>query len=167
MGYVDSRREELRHIGFALSRTYGKSMRPLIWGGRHYVAVVPLEGEPRPGDLLQFMQRLPDGREISVVHRLVEVKQEGDQHHYITRGDNCLASETVLSSEIIGKVAEVHRVAGFRPWYAIPARKFAVTDSACRRYTRFWMAIWPARRFYYRVRAHAASLMVRIGRIIK
>lgn len=158
---VASRRSQLQHNGFALSKTSGSSMRPLIWGGQHCVAVVPLDGEPAVGDLLMFMQPI-DGKDSNIVHRLVEIRQAGDRRLYITRGDNCLGSETVSRSEIIGRVTEVHRISGFRPWHAIPARKFAVTDQAYLRYTRLWSAIWPARRIYYRFRSDIYGLYSRL-----
>ena len=157
MDYASSQRSRLRHNGFAISQTFGRSMRPLIWGGRHCVAVVPIAGEPSLGDLLLFVRNL-EGGERNIVHRLVEIRKESDRAIYVTRGDNCLGCEYVKPSEIIGRVAEVHRVSGFRPWYAIPAKKFTVTDKAYLCYSRFWAAIWPLRRIYYRLRGHLYSL---------
>lgn len=154
-------RRLLEKRGFVLSMTYGRSMRPLIWGGRHCVAVVPLEGEPQAGDLLLFRGRLC-GREGNIVHRLVETREEGGRPLYITRGDNCLRGECVRRRQIIGRVAEVHRIAGYRPWYAVAGKKFSVTDAAYLRYSRFWERLWPLRREYYRVRECAGALRARI-----
>lgn len=137
-------------------------MRPLIWGGQHYVAVVPLEGDPAPGDLLLFVKR-PHGEERTIVHRLVEIRRSGGGCLYITRGDNCLLCEQVRRSEILGRVAEVHRISGFRPWHAIPRKSFAVTDSSYLIYTRIWEAIWPVRRICYRLRAGARALAARMS----
>lgn len=153
MDTVSTSRSLIEQNGFALSKTSGRSMRPLIWGGQHCVAVVPLEGEPALGDLLMFKQTLPDGKERSIVHRLVEIRNDSGGPLYITRGDNCLGCETVRREEIIGRVAEVHRISGFRPWHIIPKRKFTVNDTSYRIYSRIWAAIWPARRLYYRIRA--------------
>ncbi|MDE7407925.1 MAG: hypothetical protein K2M76_05840 [Muribaculaceae bacterium] len=158
MDYVALRRSQLKHNGFALSKTYGTSMRPLIWGGEHCVAVAPLEDEPEVGDLLMFVQALSDGKDRNIVHRVVEIRQAGGRRRYITRGDNCLGCEVVSRDEIIGRVAEVHRTTGFRPWHIIPRRQFSVTDSAYLRYVRLWSAIWPARRLYYRLRGRAYAL---------
>ncbi|MDE7386934.1 MAG: S26 family signal peptidase [Muribaculaceae bacterium] len=153
---------------FALMpKTNGKSMRPLLWGGQHCVVVVRLDGEPEVGDLLVFRQTLGDGSAKNVVHRLLEVRQEDGRHVYVTRGDNCLASERVSRDEIVGRVAEVHRMSGFRPWHAIPSRQFAVTDRAYRLYSRLWAATWPARRLYYLMRAHARGLRVRLHKLLK
>ncbi len=146
------------HRGFALSKTLGSSMRPLIWGGQHYVVVVPLDGEPHVGDLLMFSERQPDGGERRIVHRLVEIRHDGARRCYLTRGDNCLRCESVCREEVIGRVAEVHRLSGFRPWHAIPRRKFAVTDRSYRVYSRIWGAIWPVRRLYYRIRGRLYSI---------
>lgn len=161
MDYVQSRRSIIEQNGFGLSMTHGKSMRPLIWGGRHCVAVVPLNGDPQPGDLLMFRDA-GRGREINIVHRLVEVRPAGDHSVYITRGDNCLGCECVSRDRIIGRVTEVHRLSGFRPWYAIPSRRFSVDDRAYRVYSRLWGAVWPVRRVYYLLRAHAYGLGVRV-----
>lgn len=136
-------------------------MRPLIWGEHHRVAVVPLEGEPRVDDLLLFKHTV-NGGERNVVHRLVEIRQQDGVPLYITRGDNCLNTETVRRSQIMGRVAEVHRLSGFRPWHAIPRRMFAVTDKAYQRYSHFWAAVWPVRRLYYLMRAHLRGVRARM-----
>lgn len=157
-------RKTIQQNGFALSKTSGNSMRPLIWGDQHCVAVAPLDGEPKVGDLLLF--QLPIG-ERNVVHRLVDIRQNGDHRLYITRGDNCLVCENVRREEIIGRVAEVHRISRFRPWHIIPAKQFAVTDRAYLRYLHFWTAIWPIRRQYYLLRAHIRGLHVRLLSVFK
>lgn len=167
MNYAASYRSKIERAGFAMSMTHGSSMRPLIWGGAHCVAVAPLLNEPQTGDLLMFRQTLPDGSEINIVHRLVEIRQEGDQCIYITRGDNCLDCEHVHRDEVIGRVAEVHRISGFRPWYIIPSRQFAVTGRACLMYSRLWAATWPLRRQYYLLRAHINGLRTRLMSLLK
>lgn len=159
METVVASRELLEQKGFALSNTYGASMRPLIWGGSHCVVVVPLEGEPATGDILMFRHTTGE-REKSIVHRLVGTKQIDGQQHYITRGDNKLTTETVRRDEIIGRVAEVHRLTGYRPWHIIPSKKFTVNDRVYRCYVRFWTAIWTARRLYYRFR----GILTRLSR---
>lgn len=125
------------------------------------MAVAPLECDPIPGDLLMFRD-MRGGNEINIVHRLVEIRQMGDRCVYITRGDNCLGSESVTRDRIIGRVTEVHRLSGFRPWYVIPARRFTVDDRAYLRYSRVWAAMWPVRRVYYLIRAHANGIRVRV-----
>lgn len=164
MNPVASHQQLIEKRGFVLSVPHGASMRPVLWGGRHCVAVAPLKGEPAVGDLLLFTFPL-NGRETNVVHRLVEIRGEGEGRVYLTRGDNCLESEQVRREEIIGRVAEVHRIGGFRPWYAIPARRFAVTDRAYRRYSRLWAALWPVRRQYYRLRARVYGAYARMKSI--
>lgn len=161
-----SQRLQIDHTGFALVKIDGVSMRPLIWGGQHLAAVKLLDGEPSLGDLLAFMF-MRNGKNVGVVHRLVEIKDAAGERLYITRGDNCLGCEQVHREDIIGRVAEVHRVSGFRPWHIIPAAKFAVTDPCYRRYVRFWTAIWPVRRLYYLFRSHVRGLSIRIQSIFK
>lgn len=159
-------RTQLQQTGFVLSKTSGPSMRPLIWTGQHCVAVTPLAGEPEPGDLLLFADRRT-GKEKHIVHRLIEIRERGGRRIYITRGDNCLGCENVERPDIIGRVAEVHRLSGYRPWHAVAAKKFSVTDRAYLRYTRFWTAIWPARRICYLLRAYSAGALRRIKSILR
>lgn len=153
---TDTMRTRLRQNGFALSRTYGNSMRPLIWGGQHCVVVVPLVGQPSPGDLLMFRYKVGD-TEKNIVHRLVEIRRAGEDTVYITRGDNCSGCEAVCPEDVIGRVAEVHRNGGYRPWYIIPSAKFSVTGRAYRFYSGLWSAIWPARCLYYRLRGRVGA----------
>lgn len=160
--YVTTQRTKLERNGFAMSKTSGKSMRPLIWGGQHCVVVAPMEMDPVIGDMLMFNQTLPDGKERNVVHRLIEIRQKNDSQEFITRGDNCLAIERVLPSEVIGRVAEVHRISGFRPWHILPFKKFSVNDPSYRIYTRLWLAIWPVRRWYYRLRGYVGRKLRRL-----
>ncbi len=167
MESVESRREQLRESGFLIVASSGNSMRPLLWGGEHTVVVAPIEGEPEVGELLLFRHKHADGREVNVVHRLVEIRPHGGERLYITRGDNCLAIETVRREAIIGRVVEVHRLTGYSLRHVIRARKFTVTDPSYLRYARLWARIWPLRRVYYIMRAHANGLRVRLKRLIK
>lgn len=167
MDYVTSRRSLIQQNGFAMSMTSGKSMRPLIWGGQHCVVVVPLEREPVIGDILMFKQTQPDGKERNIVHRLIEIRRRYDQRIYVTRGDNCLGSERVRPSEVIGRVVEIHRISGYRPWHIIPSGKISVNDRAYRGYTRVWLAIWPVRRIYYLIRSYVYTLYSRMRSILK
>lgn len=166
MNIADSRPPK-NQVSFVLSKAYGKSMRPLIWGGQHCVAVTPLDGEPEIGDILMFRQKLPDGLVRKVVHRLVKIKQEGDQRFYFTRGDNNMGCEKILRWEIIGRVAEIHRISGFRPWHIIPKRKFSVNDPAYLFYSRVWNAIFPLRRCLYYLRGKAFGLRARLAALLK
>ncbi len=164
---VASSRSLIGQNGFAISKTTGSSMRPLIWGGRHCVVVAPLEGEPAIGDILMFEHTGADGKTKTVVHRLVEISHQGPASLYLTRGDNCLGVECVDRTAIIGRVVEVHRLGGYRPWFAIGSRKFSVTDPRHRRYTRLWAATWPARRVLFRLRAIARVLPSRLSLLFK
>ena len=163
--YVESSRSLIEQNGFGLAMIEGKSMRPVIWGGHHCVALAPLTGEPRQGDLLAFREIRGHG-EVSIVHRLVAIKDSGNQKLYITRGDNCVKIETVTRDRIIGRVTEVHRLSSFRPWHVIPTRRFTVDGRAYRVYSRVWAMTWPVRRLYYLARAHANGLRVRLKRLL-
>lgn len=166
MNSMGQQYSQIQQHGFVMPITSGNSMRPLIWGKCHRVVVIALDAQPAVNDLIFFTHTI-DNAPKNIVHRIVEIKEMDGERIYITRGDNCLKTETVRHSDIIGRVAEVHRLSGFRPWHAIPRKKFAVTDRAYIRYSRFWGAIWPVRRLYYLMRAHFRGLCARVGRICK
>lgn len=130
------------------------------------MVVTPLEAEPRVGDIIMFIQR-QGAKEISVVHRVVRIAGHAADSVYITRGDNCLQCETVRPDEVVGRVAEVHRLSGYRPWHAIPFRKFRADDRCFQLYTRLWSALWPARRLYYIGRAYGRALLSRVRNSIE
>lgn len=161
MESVDDIRVQIDRMGFAITSTTGSSMRPLIWGGDHMVVVAPFDGEPELGDILMFRTRGMDGKRIEIVHRLVEIRSDEQGRIYMTRGDNRKDYELMRRKAIIGRIAEVHRVSGYRPWHILPGLKFTVNDRSYRIYTRIWQAIWPLRRAYYDVRYHACSLLNR------
>ncbi len=161
MGNVNDSRLLLEQKGFAISKTSGSSMRPLIWGGDHCVVVTPLSGAPRVGDIIMFMQG-EGGKGKSIVHRVIKIRNVNGEPQYITRGDNCLATETVRLDQVIGGVSEVHRITGYRPWHALPLRQFAVDYPAHTLYTRLWLSLWPLRRLYYLARAHTHLLLAKI-----
>ncbi len=161
----DTYRSVIERHGFAVSKTAGASMRPLIWGGQHCVTVVPLRDKPAVGELLMFMQTLPDESSRRLVHRLVAIEEDGNQRVYLTRGDNCITCERVKPNEIIGKVSEIHRTTGYRPWYALPWRKFSVHNPSYRLYTRLWLLSYPLRRPLYLLRGHLKGLYSRLLRI--
>ncbi|MDE6273097.1 MAG: S24/S26 family peptidase [Muribaculaceae bacterium] len=165
---VDSQREIIARNGFAISKTSGRSMRPLIWGGRHCVVVVALEREPTVGDILMFELPTADtagGSSKKIVHRLVEIRHgEEGRKEYVMQGDNNLHCETIAREQIIGRVTEVHRLGAYRPWHAIGKRKFTVEDPAYRRYLHLLEATRPLRRIYYRLRGFLSRLTIKDDR---
>lgn len=145
-------REEIKKRGFAIvSKTFGKSMRPLLWGGDHCVVAVPLEGAPAVGDLLLFRWRQAGAKQKNVVHRLVEIREKDGETLYITRGDNCIGVERIRRADIIGRIAEIHRLSGYRPWHILPWKKITVEDRGYRWYSSVWGWLWPIRRIWYRI----------------
>lgn len=132
-------------------------MRPLIWGGQHYVAVAPLTDEPKIGDILMFRQGDNDASKL-IVHRLVGIYTEQGATRYLTRGDNCLSCEYVNCDAIIGRVVEIHRLSGFRPWFIVPFKSFSVDNRYYKAYSNIWSRIWPLRRLLYRCRGYVRRL---------
>ncbi len=158
MTSIKSQRDILSKNGFALSKTYGVSMRPLIWGGDHFVALAPLDKEPTVGDLLMFRIDKTGGEEKNILHRLVEIRRDGSVPVYITRGDNCVACERVRREEIIGRVVEIHRLSRWHPWHILPMKRIRVSGLPYRAYSRFWSLIWPLRRLAYILRNRSRRL---------
>lgn len=146
-------REVMERAGVALAFTRGQSMRPLIWQGHHYVAVVPLEGEPQVGDMLLFEQARPEGT-ATVLHRLVN--REGE--HYVTRGDNCLRCELVARAQIIGRATHIYRKGPARWFMAIKKECITIDDPQYQRYLRLLLRLWPLRRCRLWLRAGAGKV---------
>lgn len=162
MELAAKQRAQLEQNGFALPKTSGNSMRPLIWADQHRVVVTPVNSPVQTGDILMFVH-YTNGHRHTVLHRVVSISStNAGTPVYTTRGDNCLTTETVTPDCIIGRVAEVHRISGYRPWHALPLGKFAVTHPACRAYTRIWLASWPVRRLIYLARYHFQTIFARL-----
>lgn len=142
-------------LDFTLLPVHGPSMRPLIWEGMHCVVIVPQVDEPSIGDILVFRQRRRGGM-AHVAHRLVAKEQNAV---YVMRGDNCLGCERIVSDDIVGRVAAITRVGGWRPWHAVWREQFDVDDRCQFVYTKLWGWLWPVRRVYYRLRGLCAALV--------
>lgn len=141
-------------------------MRPLIFKGVCYVAIVPVD-VPQVGDILLFEQ-IRRGGTSCVLHRLVDV----EDGVYVTRGDNCLGCERITRADIIGRVENIYWPQGSRSSWSLllwlprlyGARNednrwvLNANDSGYLRYVSFWNAVWPLRRIAYMARAVAARI---------
>ena len=123
----------------------GESMRPLIRKGRDPVTIVPVRGELKKGDVVLFT--LGDGR--YVVHRVWRLR-EGLVR---TLGDNCVNPEPWFPrAQVLGQVIRFSR----------NGRAFRLDTPAARAFGRVWMALFPIRRGYKRMRALAGRMYRRV-----
>ncbi len=116
---------------------HGRSMRPLIRGGRDTVVVEPLRHAPRRGELVMYAKR--DG--LYIIHRIVGVSDG----RYLTRGDNCISCECVPRERMVGVVVEICR----------GGRHISVDDWQYRAYVWLWMRLAPLRMAVYGLIARA------------
>ena len=122
----------------------GESMRPLIRKGRDPVTIVPVRGEMKKGDVVLFT--LGDGR--YVVHRVWRLR-EGLAR---TLGDNCVNPEPWFPrAQVLGQVVRFSR----------NGHAFRLDTPAARAFGRVWMALFPMRRGYKRIRALAGRVFPR------
>lgn len=119
----------------------GESMRPLIRKGRDPVTIVPVRGALKKGDVVLFT--LGDGR--YVVHRVWRLR-EGLVR---TLGDNCVNPEPWFPrTQVLGQVIRFSR----------NGHAFRLDTFAARAFGRVWMALFPIRRGYKRLRALAGRI---------
>ena len=122
----------------------GESMRPLIRKGRDPVTIGPVRGELKKGDVVLFT--LGDGR--YVVHRVWRLR-EGLVR---TLGDNCVNPEPWFPrTQVLGQVVRFSR----------NGHVFRLDTPAARAFGRVWMALFPMRRGYKRIRALAGRVFPR------
>ncbi len=117
-----------------VSGTKGRSMEPLLKQGQTKVIIRPLEDRPQKGDILLFLRR--DGKFI--LHRMIGETQR----QYLLRGDHEVFVNRANKRRILGVVSEIYR----------KGRWFSVTDLRYRIYVRVWMALFPIRRSWYRLK---------------
>ena len=116
----------------------GDSMRPLIRRGRDPVTIVPLSRELKKGDVVLFT--LGNGR--YVVHRVWKLKPGWVR----TFGDNCWNPEPWFpGQQVLGQVVRFVR----------NGRTVRLDTRLARAWGRLWLAVYPIRRVYMKLRALA------------
>lgn len=113
--------------GRYISTTKGVSMLPMIKTGRDVVIV-----EPKNGRLKKYDVALYRRGEAYVLHRVVEVTDDG----YIIRGDNTYADEVVPEADVFGVLTEYYRGKKLIP----------VTDEKYQKYAEKRVKSYPQRR---------------------
>ena len=92
----------------------GQSMRPFIEGDRDSVILVPMNREPKRGDIVLAQAKTADNQMIYVLHRISKIISD-KKPVYVLQGDGNLRGEEYTSREqIIGRVTRIEGPNGKR-----------------------------------------------------
>ena len=133
----------LAEDGRLVYRTRGVSMEPMLRQNRDLVVIEVPASRLKKYDVALYK------RGTSYVLHLIGVKDD----HYLIRGDNTYALETVPDSAVIGVLTAFQR----------KGKKYSVTDRGYRCYVRFWNAIYPLRALRARCRRLSVGIARRLG----
>ncbi len=134
----------LQEDGRLVYRTRGVSMEPMLQQNRDLVVIEVPSSRLKKYDVALYRR----GTNY-VLHRVIGVKSD----HYLIRGDNTYALETVPDSAVLGVLTAFQR----------KGKKYSVNDRGYRCYVRFWNAIYPLRALRSKCRGVAVSLARRLG----
>ncbi|MBP3918266.1 MAG: S24/S26 family peptidase [Clostridia bacterium] len=123
---------QLRAGKTVVTSTRGVSMEPLLHEDKTLVTLQPVQRTLCVGELPIFLRN--DGK--YVIHRIIEVHDA----YYRTRGDNCLSSETVPHTSVLGVVTEIYRNGSY----------LKVTDKKYLLYVWIWRITTPLRLMIFR-----------------
>ena len=134
--------EYLKQDGIYVGLTRGVSMRPMLRAGKDTILISPLSEPLKKYDVPLYRKG-----EAYVLHRIVAVREKG----YVICGDNCTEKEyDVTDGDIVGVLSGFRR--GKR-YVAIDSRWYLL-------YARVWVACYPLRVAFVRIR-HAAGKLLR------
>ena len=134
----------LAEDGRLVYRTRGVSMEPMLRQNRDLVVI-----EVPASRLKKYDVALYKRGTSYVLHRVIGVKDD----HYLIRGDNTYALETVPDSAVLGVLTAFQR----------KGKKYSVTDRGYRCYVRFWDAIYPLRALRAQFRRFAVGIARKLG----
>lgn len=123
----------------------GDSMRPLIRRDMDKVTIMPVEHEPKVGEIVLFPSLYLHEKETYVIHRIY--RKQGQQVQ--TMGDNCRRPDRWMAmSQIWGVVVKIERGSrtinpNKKNWYF---------------FGRCWMFLFPLRRVVSRIRRLCHSI---------
>ncbi len=109
----------LERIGFVVAPIRGVSMQPLLTAGRDTVKIVPyaLNEDPKRDDIALFRRK----NGALVLHRVIKKKKD----RYFIRGDNCLKSEHIPRTQILGRAEGIYLNGEYHPCTAPEIRRYA------------------------------------------
>ncbi len=132
--------ESLKENGIYVGLTKGISMRPMLREGKDTILLSPVVGRLKKYDVPLYRRG-----EYYVLHRVVQVREDS----YVICGDNCLEKEYgVTEDQLVGVLSGFRR--GDR-YVAIDSRFYLL-------YARVWVAIYPLRRVFMRLKGGARRL---------
>lgn len=134
----------LARDGCLVYKTCGVSMEPMLKQDRDLVVIRVPSSRLRKYDVALYRR----GKDY-VLHRVIGVKAG----HYLIRGDNTYAIETVPDEAVIGVLTGFQR----------KGKQHDVTERGYRLYARFWQAVYPLRLLYVRSRCIAVRVARRLG----
>ena len=134
----------LARDGKLVYKTRGVSMEPMLRQDRDLVIIRIPGSRLKKYDVALYKR----GKDY-VLHRVIEVMPD----HYLIRGDNTYAVETVPDEAVIGVLTGFQR----------KGKQYDVSNRAYQRYVRFWHAIYPIRHAYIRFRRLAVRIARKLG----
>jgi len=137
--------ELLARDGKLVYRTKGVSMEPMLRQNRDLVVIRVPASRLRKYDVALYKR----GKDY-VLHRVIGVGED----HYLIRGDNTFAVETVPDDAVIGVLTGFQR----------RGREHSVTDPGYRAYVRLWDGLYPLRALWARGRRLAGRAVRRLKR---
>lgn len=128
----------LNSYGQLHSGVSGRSMYPLLLGGRDSVICEKLTRNPKKYDVVLYKR---NGKYI--LHRIVKIKKAG----YIIRGDNCYFDETDIE-EFLGVMKGFYRKGKFH----------SDCEMGYKIYSRLRVFFYPLRKFFHALHIFASKL---------
>ena len=134
----------LARDGKLVYKTCGVSMEPMLRQDRDLVVIQVPASRLKKFDVALYRR----GGNY-VLHRVIRVESD----HYLIRGDNTYAFESVPDQAVIGVLSSFQR----------KGRQISAESRGYRLYVRFWNAIYPLRIFSFRFRRFAVRVARRLG----
>lgn len=136
--------EVLDENGIFVSTTVGMSMYPMLRNRRDTIVIEQCQGR-----LNKYDVPLYKSNSRYVLHRIVEVRPDS----YVIRGDNCYVNEYGITDEqILGVLTGFYR----------GKKKINMQGWKYKIYVRLWCAVYPFRKFLFKLRRKAALMWHRI-----
>ena len=139
----------LKEDGMFVSTTSGVSMYPMLCDRRGTIIVKPCEGRLKKYDVPLYKRG-----DNYILHRIVKVLPDS----YIICGDNCERKEyDITDAQILGVLTGFYR----------DSKLIDMNGWKYKLYSRVWVAIFPIRMLYKRVKRFAVRVLRRIKREVK
>lgn len=134
----------LARDGYLVYKTRGVSMEPMLRQNRDLVTIRVPASRLKKYDVALYKRG-----KTYVMHRVIGVASD----HYLIRGDNTYAVETVPDSAVIGVLSAFKR----------KGKAHGVTEPGYRLYARLWHAVYPLRALFMRCRRLAVRAARKAG----